>query len=69
MLYPTRASERETRFDGAPQAIPGNRPKDRIVVSPPFGTDVVTVLAFEQPPSFLLVEFTGSQRFEANSGR
>jgi hypothetical protein len=68
VLYPTRASERKLIPSGAPQAIPGNRPKDRIVVSPPFGTDEVTVLAFEQAPSFL-VELTGSQRFEADSGR
>ena len=68
VLYPARASERKLIPSGAPQAIPGSRPQDRILVTPPFGTDEVTVLAFEQPPNFL-VELTGSQRFEATGGR
>ncbi len=68
VLYPARASERKLIASGAPQAIPGSRPQDRIVVTPPFGTDEVTVLAFEQPPNFL-VELTGSQRFETSDGR
>ena len=36
---------------GAAQAIPSNEPKDRILVTPPFGSDAVTVLAFEQAPA------------------
>ncbi len=68
VLYPTRASERQLIGSGAARAIPGTEPKDRILVTPPFGTDQVTVLAFEQQPNFL-VDLTGAQRFETTSGR
>ena len=68
VLYPTRASERQLIASGAARAIPGTEPKDRILVTPPFGTDQVTVLAFEQQPNFL-VDLTGAQRFETTSGR
>ena len=68
VLYPTRASERQKIPAGVSRAIPGTEPKDRILVTAPFGTDQVTVLAFEQAPNFL-VELTGAQRFETTSGR
>lgn len=68
VLYPTSASERQIVPSGVPRAIPGAEPKDHIVVTAPFGTDQVAVLAFEQPPNFL-VELTGAQRFEAISSR
>lgn len=66
VLYPTRESERAIVANGAPRAIPSNDPKDRILVTPPFGSDAVTVLAFEQAPAFLS-DFNGAQRFEFNS--
>ncbi|MGO9993268.1 MAG: DUF4384 domain-containing protein [Steroidobacteraceae bacterium] len=68
VLYPTRASERQIVAGGAPKAIPGADPKDQILVIPPFGTDQVAVLAFEQQPAFF-AELTGAERFAADGGR
>jgi hypothetical protein len=68
VLYPTRASERQIVVGGAPKAIPGGDPKDQILVIPPFGTDQVAVLAFEQQPAFF-AEFTGAERFAADGDR
>jgi hypothetical protein len=68
VLYPTRASERELIPAGAARAIPGADPKDHIVVTAPFGTDDVTVLAFEQQPAFF-ADLTGAQRFAIDSAR
>ena len=68
VLYPTRDSERQIVAGGAPKAIPGADPKDQILVIPPFGTDQVAVLAFEQQPSFF-AELTGAERFAADGGR
>jgi hypothetical protein len=68
VLYPTRASERQAVPAGAPRAIPGTDPKDRILVTAPFGSDQVTVLAFERLPDFF-TDLTGVQRFAADGGR
>jgi hypothetical protein len=68
VLYPTRAPERQIVAGGAPKAIPGADPKDQILVIPPFGTDQVAVLAFEQQPAFF-AELTGAERFAADGGR
>jgi len=68
VLYPTRASEREAVAAGAPKAIPGADPRDQILVIPPFGTDQVAVLAFEQQPAFF-ADLTGAARFAADGGR
>jgi hypothetical protein len=53
---------------GVATAIPGADPKDHIVVTPPFGTDYVTVMAFEKQPAFF-VELTGAQRFPTDGPR
>lgn len=50
VLYPYRADEKQPHAAGAlvltpPQSSP-------IVVTPPFGTDELLALAFEQPPAF-----------------
>jgi hypothetical protein len=68
VLYPARASERQVIPNGTARAIPGADPKDHIVVTAPFGTDQVTVLAFEQQPGFF-VDLTGAQRFATDSAR
>jgi hypothetical protein len=68
VLYPTRASERQVVAAGAARAIPGADPKDHILVTAPFGTDQVAVLAFERQPDFF-VDLTGAQRFGADGGR
>ena len=49
LLYPTRPSERKIVASGVATAIPGADPKDHIVATAPFGTDHVSVVAFEQP--------------------
>jgi hypothetical protein len=66
VLYPSRASERAIIAAGAPRAIPGNDPKDHIVVTPPFGSDAVAVLAFDQAPAFFS-DLDGAQRFSVDS--
>jgi hypothetical protein len=68
VLYPTRASERQIIPAGAAKAIPGTEPKDHILVSAPFGSDQVAVLAFEQQPAFF-VDLTGAERFAPESKR
>ncbi len=68
VLYPTRASEREIIAGGAPRAIPGADPKQHILVTAPFGSDQVAVLAFERSPSFF-TDLTGVQRFAADGSR
>jgi hypothetical protein len=68
VLYPTRASERQIIAGGAPRAIPGADPKERILVTAPFGSDQVAVLAFERLPDFF-VDLTGVQRFAADGSR
>jgi hypothetical protein len=68
VLYPTRASEREIVPAGAPRAIPGADPKEHILVTPPFGSDQVAVLAFERLPDFF-IGLTGVQRFAAAGSR
>jgi hypothetical protein len=68
VLYPTRASERQVIAAGAARAIPGADPKDHILVTAPFGTDQVAVLAFERLPEFF-VDLTGAQRFSADGIR
>ena len=68
VLYPTRDAERQIVAGGAPKAIPGADPKDQILVIPPFGTDQVAVLAFEQQPAFF-ADLTGAERFAADGGR
>ena len=68
VLYPTRASERQVVAAGAPRAIPGTDPKDRILVTAPYGSDQVAVMAFERLPDFF-ADLTGVQRFAADSSR
>jgi hypothetical protein len=68
VLFPTRASERHITEAGAPRAIPGADPKDRILVTAPFGSDQVAVLAFERLPDFF-TDLTGVQRFAADGSR
>jgi hypothetical protein len=68
LLYPTRSSERHIQPSGAARAIPGADPKDHIVVSAPFGTDQVTILAFEQPQEFLAA-MNGAEPFATTSVR
>jgi len=68
VLYPTRASERQIVPGGAPRAIPGADPKEHILVTAPFGSDQVAVLAFERLPDFF-VDLTGVQRFAADGSR
>ncbi len=68
VLYPTRASERQIVSGGAPRAIPGADPKQHILVTAPFGSDQVAVLAFERLPDFF-VDLTGVQRFAADGSR
>lgn len=68
VLYPARASERQIVASGAPRAIPGADPQDHILVTAPFGSDQVTVLAFEQLPAFF-ADLTGAARFAADGSR
>jgi caspase domain-containing protein/uncharacterized protein DUF4384 len=68
VLYPTGPLERRMIPNGVATAIPGSDPKDHILVTPPFGTDLVTVMAFDKQPGFF-VELTGAQRFAADSAR
>ncbi|HTB90008.1 MAG TPA: caspase family protein [Steroidobacteraceae bacterium] len=68
VLYPAGPLERRVVPSGVATAIPGADPKDHIVVTPPFGTDFVTVMAFEKQPAFF-VELTGAQRFPTDGPR
>jgi hypothetical protein len=68
VLYPTNAAERQLIPGGAARAIPGADPKDHIVVTAPFGTDEVTVLAFDKQPGFF-ADLTGAQRFATDGPR
>ena len=68
LLYPTRASERQIVPGGKARAIPGSDPKDHILVTAPFGTDAVTVVAFEQPQEFLNA-MNGAEPFSITSAR
>jgi hypothetical protein len=68
VLYPTSESERHVVASGAAKAIPGSAPSDRIVATAPFGTDEVTILAFEHLPGFL-ADQNGDQGFTADSSR
>jgi hypothetical protein len=68
VLYPAGPLERRVVPSGVATAIPGIDPKDHIVVTPPFGTDLVTVMAFERQPAFF-VELTGAQRFATDGNR
>jgi hypothetical protein len=68
VLYPAGPLERRVVPAGVATAIPGKDPKDHIVVTPPFGTDLVTVMAFEQQPAFF-ADLTGAQRFAADGSR
>jgi hypothetical protein len=66
VLYPAGALERRVVPSGVATAIPGADPKDHILVTPPFGTDLVTVMAFEKSPAFF-VDLTAAQRFAPDS--
>lgn len=66
VLYPAGALERRVIPSGIATAIPGADPKDHILVTPPFGTDLVTVMAFEKSPPFF-VDLTAAQRFAPDS--
>jgi Caspase domain/Domain of unknown function (DUF4384) len=68
VLYPANPLERRIVPAGVATAIPGADPKDHILVLPPFGTDLVSVLAFEQPPPFF-AELTDAQAFGADTAR
>jgi hypothetical protein len=68
VLYPADPLERRMVPAGVATAIPGSDPKDHILVTPPFGTDLVTVMAFEKQPAFF-VDLTGAQRFAADDNR
>ncbi len=68
LLYPTRPSERKIVPSGVATAIPGSDPKDHIVATAPFGTDHVSVVAFEQPQPFL-DDLNGAEPFFVGSGR
>jgi hypothetical protein len=68
VLYPTRASERQVVAAGAARAIPSADPKDHILVTAPFGSDQVAVLAFERLPDFFS-DLTGAERFSADGSR
>jgi hypothetical protein len=68
VLYPTSAAERRIVASGAARAIPGTDPKDRIVVTPPFGSDQVAVLAFEREPAFF-AGLDNARRFDAEGDR
>jgi hypothetical protein len=67
-LYPTRASERQVVAAGATRAIPGTDPKSRILVTPPFGSDQVAVIAFERMPAFF-ADLNGVTPFATDSAR
>ena len=68
VLYPAGPLERRAVPGGVATAIPGADPKDHIIVTPPFGTDLVTVMAFEKQPAFF-VDLTGAQRFATDGNR
>jgi hypothetical protein len=68
VLYPSNALERRIIAANVPTAIPGADPKDHILVLPPFGTDLVTVLAFEKQPEFFAA-LTGADKFSYDSPR
>jgi len=68
VLYPTRATEQRLIAPGKAHAIPSADPRERILVTPPFGTDEVAVLAFERRPAFF-DDLNGAQRFDADSSR
>ena len=68
VLYPAGPLERRMLPGGVATAIPGADPKDHIIVTPPFGTDLVTVMAFEKQPAFF-VDLTGAQRFATDGAR
>jgi len=68
VLYPASPLERRMLPNGVATAIPGADPKDHILVIPPFGTDLVTVMAFEKQPAFF-GDLMGAQRFAADSSQ
>jgi hypothetical protein len=68
VLYPAGPLERRMVQSGVATAIPGKDPKDHIVVTPPFGTDLVTVMAFAKEPAFF-ADLTGAQRFATDGSR
>jgi hypothetical protein len=68
VLYPASALERRILPNGVAVAIPGADPKDHILVTPPFGVDLVTVMAFERQPPFF-ADLTGAQAFAADSSQ
>jgi Caspase domain/Domain of unknown function (DUF4384) len=68
VLYPAGPLERRIVPRGVATAIPGADAKDHIVVTPPFGTDLVTVMAFEKQPAFF-ADLTGAQRFATDASR
>jgi len=68
VLYPAGPLERRMLPSGVATAIPGANPADHIIVTPPFGTDLVTVMAFEKQPAFF-VDLTGAQRFATEGNR
>lgn len=53
VLYPIGRDKPLALEAGKVHAIPGSSPRDQIVVTPPFGTDLMAVLALPGPPDFL----------------
>jgi len=68
VLYPTRAAERRVVASGVPTAIPDADPKHHIVVTAPFGSDQVAVLAFQKLPPFFS-DLSGVEPFAAEGSR
>ena len=53
ILYPIGRDKPLALEAGKVHAIPGSSPRDQIVVTPPFGTDLMAVLALPSAPDFL----------------
>jgi hypothetical protein len=68
VLFPTRESERQIVAAGVARAIPGTDPRDHILVTAPFGSDQVAVLAFERQPAFF-DDLNSAERFAHDGSR
>jgi hypothetical protein len=68
VLYPSKAAERQLVPADVPKALPSDDPRDRILVTPPFGSDQVAVLAFEKQPEFF-AGLAGAQSFAPGDSR
>ena len=68
VLYPSKPEERQIVAAGAPRALPSNDQHDRILVTPPFGSDQVAIMAFEKQPAFF-ADLAGAKPFATDSSR